>query len=126
MSDEQTMYRAFFGFQGLSMWHPHSPVPHFHSEMTLSPCGQYLSVQRRRMDDSGWETTREEMSDYWQPTREQALAAVAPRLRAIGERLIRQADELERAAQPETRERPALAEAADSSQPHGSPIRSGE
>jgi hypothetical protein len=118
------MYRAFFGFQGLSMWHPHSPVPHFHSEMTLSPCGQYLSVQRRRMDDSGWETTREEMSDYWQPTREQALAAVAPRLRAIGERLIEQALELERAAQPETRERPALAEAA--SQPHGSPIRSGE
>jgi hypothetical protein len=105
MSDQQTMYRAFFGFQGLSMWHPHSPVPHFHSEMTLSPCGQYLSVQRRRMDDSGWETTREEMSDYWQPTREQAL-------------------ELERAAQPETRERPALAEAA--SQPHGSPIGSGE
>jgi hypothetical protein len=126
MSDQQTMYRAFFGFQGLSMWHPHSPVPHFHSEMTLSPCGQYLSVQRRRMDDSGWETTREEMSDYWQPTREQALAAVAPRLRAIGERLIRQADELEQAAQPETRERPALAEAADSSLPHGSPIRSGE
>jgi hypothetical protein len=37
MSDQQTMYRAFFGFQGLSMWHPHSPVPHFHSEMTLSP-----------------------------------------------------------------------------------------
>jgi hypothetical protein len=117
MSDQQTMYRAFFGFQGLSMWHPHSPVPHFHS-------GQYLSVQRRRMDDSGWETTREEMSDYWQPTREQALAAVAPRLRAIGERLIEQALELERAAQPETRERPALAEAA--LQPHGPPIGSGE
>jgi hypothetical protein len=125
MSHQQTMYRAFFGFQGLSMWHPHSPVPHFHSEMTLSPCGQYLSVQRRRMDDSGWETTREEMSDYWQPTREQALAAVAPRLRAIGERLIEQALELERAAQPETRERPALAEAADSSPPHGSPTGRG-
>jgi hypothetical protein len=66
------------------------------------------------------------MSDYWQPTREQALAAVAPRLRAIGERLIEQALELERAAQPETRERPALAEAADSSQPHGSPTGRGE
>jgi hypothetical protein len=93
--------------------------------MTLSPCGQYLSVQRRRMDDSGWETTREEMSDYWQPTREQALAAVAPRLRAIGERLIRQADEIEQAARPETRDRPALAEAATHG-PHGSPIGSGE
>lgn len=126
MSDQQTMYRAFFGFQGLSMWHPHSPVPHFHSEMTLSPCGQYLSVQRRRIDDSGWETTREEMSDYWQPTREQALAAVAPRLRAIGERLIEQALELERAAQPETRERPALAAAAASSGDVGSPADGGE
>jgi hypothetical protein len=125
MSEPKIMYRAFFGFQGLSMWHPDSPAPHFHSQMTLSPCGQYLSVQRRRMDDSGWETTREEMSDYWQPTREQALAAVAPRLRAIGERLIRQADELEQAAQPETRDRPALAEAA-SHEPHGPPIGSGE
>ena len=125
MSEPTIMYRAFFGFQGLSMWHPDSPVVHFHSQMTLSPCGQYLSVQRRRMDDSGWETTREEMSDYWQPTREQALAAVAPRLRAIGERLIRQADEIEQAAQPETRDRPALAEAA-SHEPHGPPIGSGE
>jgi hypothetical protein len=125
MSEPKIMYRAFFGFQGLSMWHPDSPAPHFHSQMTLSPCGQYLSVQRRRMDDSGWETTREEMSDYWQPTREQALAAVAPRLRAIGERLIRQADELEQAAQPETRDRPALATAATHG-PHGPPIGSGE
>jgi hypothetical protein len=126
MSDQQTMYRAFFGFQGLSMWHPDSPAPHFHSEMTLSPCGQYLSVQRRRMDDSGWETTREEMSDYWQPTREQALAAVAPRLRAIGERLIEQALELERAAQPERRERPALAEVAATSGDMGSQAEGGE
>ncbi len=125
MSEPTIMYRAFFGFQGLSMWHPDSPAPHFHSQMTLSPCGQYLSVQRRRMDDSGWETTREEMSDYWQPTREQALAAVAPLLRRIGERLIRQADELAQAAQPETRDRPALAEAA-SHEPHGPPIGSGE
>jgi hypothetical protein len=122
----QTMYRAFFGFQGLSMWHPNSPVAHFHSEMTLSPCGQYLSVQRRRMDDSGWETTREEMSHYWQPTREQALAAVAPRLRAIGERLIEQALELERAAQPETRERPALATVAATSGDMGRPAEGGE
>jgi hypothetical protein len=94
--------------------------------MTLSPCGQYLSVQRRRMDDSGWETTREEMSHYWQPTREQALAAVAPRLRAIGERLIEQALELERAAQPETRERPALAEAAADPGDMGRPAEGGE
>jgi hypothetical protein len=122
----QTMYRAFFGFQSLSMWHPQSPAPHFCTKMELSPCGEYVQVQRRRLDDQGWETIRETISDYWQPTQAQALAAVAPRLRAIGERLIEQALELERAAQPERRERPALAEAAEPSQPHGSPIGSGE
>ncbi|NBW22962.1 MAG: hypothetical protein EBR82_84960 [Caulobacteraceae bacterium] len=98
MSEQKTMYRAFFGFQSLSMWHPDSPAPHFCSTMELSPCGTYVSVQRRRMDDQGWETVREDISSYWQPTREQALAVAAPRLRQIGERLIRQADELERAA----------------------------
>jgi len=122
----QTMYRAFFGFQSLSMWHPDSPAPSFCSQMTLSPCGQYVFVQRRRIDDQGWDFHQESISYYWQPTEKQALAAVAPRLRAIGQRLIEQALELERAAEPERRERPALAEAAEPSQPHGSPIRSGE
>ena len=134
MNDGKTMYRGFFGFQALSMWHPDSPVPTFCSSMELSPCGEYVFVQRRRLDDSGWETTRETMSKYWQPTQVQAMAVVAPRLRQIGERLIRQADELEQAARDETRERPALAEAAEparlrnrqGSQPHGSPIGSGE
>ena len=104
MSD-QVMYRAFFSFQGLSMWHPDSPVNHFFSSMRLSDCGKYLEHTARRMDDSGWEATRHEVNDYWQPTKEAALAAVAPRLRQIGERLIRQANEIE-----ENATRPALAE----------------
>jgi hypothetical protein len=94
----QRMYRGFFAFQSLSMWYPESPAPTFCSEMELSPCGQFVQVQRRRMDDQGWETVRESISKYWQPTQAQALAEVAPRLRQIGERLIRQADELEAAA----------------------------
>jgi hypothetical protein len=94
--------------------------------MKLSACGQYVQLQRRRLDDSGWETVRETVSNYWQPTRTQALAVLAPRLRQIGERLIRQAHELERAAREESRDRPALAAAADASQPHGSPTGSGE
>lgn len=98
MSERQTMYRAFFNFGSLSMWHPESPAPSFHSSMYLSQCGQFVELQRRRLDDQGWETIRESLTDYWQPTKEQALAVVAPRLRAIGERLIRQADELEQAA----------------------------
>jgi hypothetical protein len=61
------------------------------------------------------------MSHYWQPTQEQALSVVAPRLRAIGERLIRQADELE-----ENARRPAMAAAAASSGVIGSPAEGGE
>ena len=99
MSEPQRMYRAFFNFGSLSMWHPESPAPAFHSSMHLSPCGMFVELQRQRMDKQGWETIREAMSEYWQPTKEKALAVVAPRLRAIGERLIRQADELEQAAQ---------------------------
>ena len=36
MSDtRQIMYRAFFSFQGLSMWSPESPCSAFHSIMEL-------------------------------------------------------------------------------------------
>jgi len=126
MSETTTMYRAHFGLQSLSLWHPESPVPTFCSSMELSTCGQYVGYRRRSLDDQGWTTHREEVSQYWQPTRTLALAAAAPLLRRIGERLIRQADELEQAAQQESRDRPALATAADASQLHGSPIGSGE
>ncbi len=121
MSEPQVMYRAFFNFGSLSMWHTESPAPHFCSTMHLSPCGEYVQLQRRRLDDQGWETLRESMSHYWQPTQEQALSVVAPRLRAIGERLIRQADELE-----ENARRPAMAAAAASSGVIGSPAEGGE
>ena len=120
MSEQKTMYRAFFNFCSLSMWHTESPAPHFCSQMHLSQCGQYVEAERRRLDDQGWETIRQSLSPYWQPTQEQALAAVAPRLRAIGERLIRQADELEQNAQ-----RPALDAVAASSGDVGSPADGG-
>jgi hypothetical protein len=126
MSEPQTMYRAFFNFSGLSMWHPDSPAAAFHSSMELSPCGQYVQSRHLSMDKQRHETTREDISDYWQKTREQALAVVAPRLRQIGERLIRQADDLEQAAQPETRERPALAEVAATSGDMGRQAEGGE
>ena len=100
MSETQTMYRAWFNFSSLCMWHPESPAPWFHSSMELSPCGQFVQLRRQRLDRQGWETVREDMNEYWQPTKEQALAVVAPRLRAIGERLIQQAQELEDAARP--------------------------
>ena len=102
MSERKTMYRAFFSFQGLSMWHPESPCSAFHSIMELSPCGKWVEARHQRLDKQGWEVTRQEMNDYWQPTKELALAVVAPRLRQIGETLIRQAEELEQAVQKET------------------------
>ena len=101
MSQPQVMYRGFIGFQWLSMWLPDSLVQQFFRPMDLSQNGQYVQVQRRRLDDQGWEVVREEMSRYWQPTQAQAMAAVAPKLRQIGERMIRQADELEQAAREE-------------------------
>lgn len=100
MSEPQVMYRAFFNFSSLSMWHPESEAPWFHSSMELSPCGEFVQLRRQRLDKQGWETVRESISEYWQPTKEQALAVVAPRLRQIGERLIQQAQELEEAARP--------------------------
>jgi hypothetical protein len=117
MSEPRTMYRGFVGFQALSLWHPDSPAPTFCSSMLLSDCGTYVYSQSRRLDEQGWETQRHDISRYWQPTKAQALAQIAPRLRQIGERLIRQADELEQAAREESRDRPALATAADASQP---------
>ena len=125
MNEPTTMYRGHFGLQSLSLWHPDSPVPTFCSSMELSPCGQYVGYRRQRLDGQGWESHREEVSRYWQPTRALALAAAAPLLRRIGERLIRQADELEQAAREESRDRPALATAA-THEPHGPPIGSGE
>lgn len=101
MKERQTMYRAFFSFGSLSMWHPESPVPEFHSSMELSDCGKYVEVRRQRIDQQGWETIREDINGYWQPTKAKALAVVAPRLRQIGERLIKQANDLEAAARAE-------------------------
>ena len=102
MSERKIMYRAFFSFQGLSMWSPESPCSTFHSIMELSPCGNWVEARNRRPDKQGWETSRQEMNQYWQPTKELALAVVAPRLRQIGETLIRQAAALEQAAEPQS------------------------
>lgn len=120
------MYRGHIGFQSLSLWHPDSPAPTFCSSMELSDCGQFVQLQRRRLDDQGWETIRETISEYWQPTQAHALAIVAPRLRAVGERLIRQADELEQAARDEMHKRPALAEVAATSGDMGRQAEGGE
>ncbi len=62
----------------------------------LSACGQFVEQGR----DWGWKTepVRHPLDHHWQETPEAALAVLAAKVRAIGERLIRQADELEAGA----------------------------
>jgi hypothetical protein len=69
---------------------------------------------------------RHQADDFWCETSTQAMAAKADKVQAIGERLVRQAAELRRAAQQETRDRPALAEAAATSGDMGRPAEGGE
>jgi hypothetical protein len=59
----------------------------------LSACGNFVEQFR----DFGWKTepVRHPLDHHWQETPEAALAVLAPKVRAIGERLIRQAAELE-------------------------------
>lgn len=62
----------------------------------VSACGQFVEQFR----DTGWklEPVRHPLDHHWQETPAAALAVLAPRVRAIGERLIRQAAELEAGA----------------------------
>jgi hypothetical protein len=92
----------------------------------LTECGKWVETDTTDLHNQCRKVVRHQADDFWCETSTQAMAAKADKVQAIGERLVRQAAELRRAAQQETRERPALAEAADSSQPHGSPIGSGE
>jgi hypothetical protein len=82
----------------------------------LTPCGEWVEIETISMDKQRHQVIRHKADKHWCETPAQALAMKAPRLRAIAERMLRQADELEQAAQEETRDRPALAAAANSSQ----------
>jgi hypothetical protein len=108
MNGPKMMYRAHAFFGSLSIWHPDTAAGIFCSQMELSNDGQSLSVRRIRLDKSGYETYTESISQYWQPSEALAAAAISSRLRAIGERLVRQADEIDERAAVET-SRPALA-----------------
>lgn len=64
----------------------------------LTECGQWVE-QQFTYADARQEKVRHAVSGYWADTPEKAMAAKAAKIRAIGHRLIRQADELEQAAQ---------------------------
>lgn len=59
----------------------------------LRLCGQYVEQYRDWRGKT--QTVRHPLDHHWQQTPEAALAVLAPEVRAIGERLLRQADELE-------------------------------
>ena len=62
----------------------------------LSPCGKYVE---QYSDFAGkTQAVRHPVDHHWQDTPAKALAVLAGRVRKIGERLLRQAEELEAGA----------------------------
>ena len=94
MSTLQRYYQAHVYFGGLSVWHTDSAASVYCTDGELSPCGTWIEIRTMSADKQRHETIRHEVGPLWQPTKEAAKAAIAEKLRAIGETLIRQADEL--------------------------------
>ena len=93
MSDRQRLYHAHISeraseTEGMGIWTTFGE---------LTECGQWVE-QRFTYADARQETVRHAVGEYWASTPEKAMAAKAAKIRAIGQRLIRQADELEQAA----------------------------
>ena len=102
MSELQRYYQAHVYFGGLSVWHTDSAASVYCTDGELSPCGQWIEIRTMSADKQRHETIRHEVGPLWQPTKEAAKAAIAEKLRAIGETLIRQADEIIAANKEET------------------------
>jgi hypothetical protein len=86
----------------------------------VTPCGEWVEQDFIFADKTRNHVLRHKLDEHWCETPAEAMAAKADKIRAIARKMLEQADQLEDAA------RPALAEAAEPSQPHGSPIGSGE
>lgn len=102
MSELQRYYQAHVYFGGLSVWHTDSAASVYCTDGELSPCGTWIEIRTMSADKQRHETIRHEVGPLWQPTKEAAKAAIAEKLRAIGETLIRQADEIIAANKEET------------------------
>ena len=94
MSELQRYYQAHVYLGGLSIWHPDDSASVYCTDGELSTCGQWIEIRTISADKQRHETIRHEVGPLWQPTKEAAQAAIAEKLRAIGETLIRQADEI--------------------------------
>lgn len=64
----------------------------------VTDCGRYVEQNHAYRPDKPPQIVLNPISEHWCETPAAALAAKAAKIRAIGERLIRQAQELEEAA----------------------------
>jgi hypothetical protein len=101
MDEQVKMYRAWAYFGGLSVSHPESEASVFTTDGVLSDCRKWIDIRTISADKQRTECQRCEVSSCWQPTRELAKSVLSDQIRQIGERLIRQAQELESAAHAE-------------------------
>ena len=67
----------------------------------LTDCGGWVEQTFESMDKQRMNTVRHALDRHWCETPRQAEAMLADRIRAIGRRLLQQADELEAAAREE-------------------------
>lgn len=92
MSDRQTLYIGVIHDRA----NAETGIGVFTTSGCLSACGQYVE---QYSDFAGkTQTVRHPLDHHWQETPAKALAMLAGKVRRIGERLLRQADELEAGA----------------------------
>ena len=67
----------------------------------LTECGQWVETDTADLEKKCRRVIRHQVDGFWCETSAQAMAAKADKIRAIGRRLLDQADELEAAAAAE-------------------------
>ena len=65
---------------------------------TVTPCGQWVEQKFVYADPTRNNVIRHKLDHHWGETPQAAMAAKAAKIRAMGQRMLEQADELEAAA----------------------------
>jgi hypothetical protein len=86
----------------------------------VTPCGEWVEQDFIFADKTRNHVVRHKIDKHWCETPEQAMAAKADKIRAIAQKMLEQADQLEDAV------RPALATVAATSGDMGRPAEGGE
>ena len=64
----------------------------------LTPCGEWVEIETMSLDKQRHQLVRHQVDAFWCETSAGAMAAKADKIRAIAQRMLDQADELEAAA----------------------------